>query len=76
MSMHIKTILLPPGLGAIFIGKFEGKGEYMVLPYLEIQYLVLPYMVLCNADKQYIVDLESFVSKTVIIYKINVLKCN
>ena len=45
------------------------KWEYMVLPYLVIQYIVLPYMVLCNVYKQYIVDLESFVPKNVIVYK-------
>lgn len=38
------------------------------MPYMEIPYLVLPYMVLCNDDKQYIVYLESFVSRIVVIF--------
>lgn len=40
----------------------------MVLLYSVIPYLVLPYMVLCNVDKQYIVNLESFAAKIVVIF--------
>ena len=72
---HIKTILLPPNQGAILLWTLS-DWEYMVLPYLGVQYLVLPYMVLCNVYKQYIVCLESFVSKNVVIWlKIYTVRC-
>ena len=45
----------------------------MVLPYLGTPYLALPYIVLCNVYKQYIVDLESFLSKIVITLQIGVV---
>lgn len=40
--------------------------RHIVLLYMVTHHLALPYAVLCNTYKQYIVGLESFVSKNMI----------